>query len=238
MRVGLLECDHVGGRFVDVAGDYADMFDGLFRAHAPEVELVRYDTVAGKLPSDPAECEGYVCTGSRASAYDDEAWIHDLAGFVSAARDAEVPFVGVCFGHQMLAHALGGQVERAPTGWGVGIHAVDVLEHAGWMEPGLPTVALQFMHQDQVTALPEGGVLLGRSDHCPVAMFRVGDTMLGLQAHPEFGAAYVDALMAEREERIGADKVEAARRTLSSRTDEGTATKWIARFLAQKGNAA
>ena len=230
--VGLLECGHVADRHRAVAGDYVDMFGALFAAHLPGVELAPFDVAGGDLPSGPGECDGWVCTGSRHSVYDDLGWIAPLSGFVREVRDAGVPFVGICFGHQLLAHALGGRVARAPSGWGAGVGDVVVERPRPWMRPPAATVALQFMHQDQVEVLPPGGVALGRAAHCPVALLQVGPAMVGIQAHPEFPAAYVDAVLADRVDLIGADEVAAARAGLGRPTDEATVAHWIGAVLA------
>lgn len=235
-RIGVLECDHIAERFRGVAGDYRDMFRTLFAAHLPEAdipELVPFDVIGGELPPGPDACDGWLCTGSRHSAYDDHDWITALLGFVRAVRDDGVPFVGVCFGHQVLARALGGRVERARTGWGAGVERVEVVapEPEPWMDPPADRLALHFMHQDQVTVVPPGGEVLGRAEHCPVALLRVGERMVGIQAHPEFPAAYVDALLADRVPLIGEREVAAARAGLAQRTDEGTVARWMARIL-------
>ena len=230
--IGLLECDHVADRHRSIAGDYADMFGALFAAHVPDIELVTFDVVGGDLPAGPDACDGWVCTGSRHSVYDDVGWIGPLSGVVRDVRDAGVPFVGICFGHQLLAHALGGRVLKAPTGWGVGIREVVVDRTEPWMDPPAGKLALHFMHQDQVVAPPPGGVVLGNTDHCPVALLRVGPSMVGLQAHPEFTPAYVDALLAGRVARIGEGEVAAARAGLARPTDEATVARWIGRVLS------
>jgi GMP synthase-like glutamine amidotransferase len=182
---------------------------------------MRFDVIGGGLPAGPDSCDAWLCPGSRHSAYDDLDWIRALSGFVRDVRGAGVPFVGICFGHQVLAHALGGRVGRVPTGWGAGIHRVVVDRAEPWMDPPADKLALHFMHQDQVEVLPPGGVALGRADHCPVALMRVGASMVGVQAHPEFTAAYADALLADRVDRIGADEVAAARAGLAQPTDDG-----------------
>jgi GMP synthase (glutamine-hydrolysing) len=87
------------------------------------------------------------------------------------------------------------------------------------------------MHQDQVERLPEGGVVIGRSDHCPVAMFRVGDSTLGIQAHPEFPKAYSEALLLDRVERIGVERAQAALASLDQPADESLMANWIVEFL-------
>jgi GMP synthase-like glutamine amidotransferase len=232
VRVGLLECDHVAERFRGIGGDYAAMFRTLFATHLGDaVELVRFDVIGGELPPGPAACDGWVCTGSRHSAYDDLPWIADLQGFVRDVRDAAVPFIGICFGHQVLAQALGGRVERARGGWGAGVHKLQVVRTASWMDPHADALALHFMHQDQVVTVPPGAEVLGRADHCPVAMLQAGERMVGVQAHPEFTAAYADALLVDRVARIGDDEVAAARASLAQPTDEATVVRWIARVL-------
>jgi len=229
MRIGLLECDHVDDRFRDIAGDYRDMFTRLLEPH--QLQVVPIDVCEGELPHKASAFDAYVCTGSRRSAFDDLPWIHDLTAFVTDVASAGAPFVGICFGHQLLAHALGGEVRRAEGGWGVGPHETVVGRVEPWMEPCLERPLLQYMHQDQVVRLPDDATVLAAADHCPVAMFRVGEQMLGVQAHPEFPAAYVDALIGARADRIGADTVDAARRALATATDNDAVAAWISTFL-------
>ena len=226
MLVGLLECDHVDERFRAASeGDYLDLFGRLFGANVPELELRPYDVIGGELPASPDECDAWLCTGSRHSAYDDLPWIADLQAFIRAIAASDRPYVGICFGHQVLAQALGGRVERSTTGWGAGVRPVDV--------DGLGSLRLHFMHQDQVVELPPGGEVLGRAEHCEVAVLAVGDRMLGLQAHPEFTDSYSAALLADRELRIGVEATAEASATLGGPTDDGTAARWIGRFLSQ-----
>ena len=229
MKIGLLQCDHVAERFQHIAGDYPEMFSALFGAH---FNLIPYDVCNGEWPASLAECEAYVCTGSRWSVYDDVPWIHDLKTFVRRSYETSKPFIGICFGHQMMAEALGGKVEKSEYGWGVGIRDLEITQAEAWMQPPQTTLKLHYMHQDQVTRLPDNSVVLGRSEHCPVAAFRVGNTMLGIQAHPEFTHEYSAALLADRIERIGAAHVEQARASLVHRTDEDVFVQWSAALLS------
>jgi GMP synthase-like glutamine amidotransferase len=231
----VLACDHVDDRYRSIAGDYTDMIERMLVTPLPDVEAVTYDVWGGTIPAATDECDAWVCSGSRASVYDDLAWIAPLSRFVARVRDAGAPFVGICFGHQLLAHALGGRAERAAGGWGVGAHRVEVHVPEAWMDPPLVSPTLLFMHQDQVTLLPPGAEPLARTDHCDVAMFRVGGSMLGIQAHPEFDAAYVAALLEAREARIGSDRTAAALRSLGSPTDEHVVASWLAQFLRRVG---
>ena len=227
MKIGLLECDHVNESLRHIAGDYRDMFASLFERYAPEIELISYDTRFGVFPTSLDECDGYITTGSRFSAYDDEPWINELKSFVRDASQAEKPFVGICFGHQILAEALDGQVKRQE--WGIGAKPMTVLKNEGWMDPAQKSCSILYSHRDQVQRLPKDAVLLAEAPHCPVAMFRVGARMLGIQGHPEFSTAYVEALVRSRTEIIGEENV--ARADFRSTTDESAITRWIANFL-------
>ena len=230
MKVGLLECDHVREDLLHIAGDYRQMFAELFNRHAPQLELVNFDVRNGEFPASVDACEAFVCTGSRFSAYDADNWIRQLKGFLRQLRDADKPFVGICFGHQVLAEALGGKVEKAEQGWGIGVHSLNVIKQESWMQPEQESCGIQYSHRDQVVRLPENSVVLGESDHCPVAMVRVGETMLGIQGHPEFSAAYTEALVRGRTDLIGAEQVNATK--FDAPTDEAIITNWLAKFLA------
>ncbi|MBI1761384.1 MAG: type 1 glutamine amidotransferase [Acidobacteria bacterium] len=236
MNIGLLQCDHVAERFQHSAGDYPAMFGALFQRHAPEITLTPFAVCADEWPAALNECAAYITTGSRFSVYDDVPWIHRLKAFVRQIHEAGKPYVGICFGHQMLAEALGGRVAKAPSGWGVGVHACEITQAESpeiWMQPPQRQCWLQYMHQDQVLELPAHAVVLGRSAHCPVAMFRAAPHMLGIQAHPEFTADYSRALLHDRRARIGDERAQQALDSLGQPTDEAVIMQWIAVFLRQ-----
>lgn len=229
MRLGLLVCDHVRPEFRHISGDYEDMFRRLFDDH-PEVEVVIYDVIGGHLPADPQECDAWITTGSRFSVNDDEPWIRRLEDFVRDVAKSGIPFVGVCFGHQLIAKALGGSVAKSDRGWGVGAKGVTVREDLGL--GGSYTVLTS--HQDQIATLPPGAEILGWNEHCPVSMIGVGSTMLGIQGHPEFEAAYSKALMDSRRGRlIPEDTVDAGMETLDEPTDSGRLASWILDFVTR-----
>jgi GMP synthase-like glutamine amidotransferase len=231
MRIGVLEADHVPQRYRTIAGGYGDMFRSMVETADPTVDVVVYDAVHGPLPASPHECDGWMLTGSAASVYDQAPWIDDLSELVRVLDAARAPLVGVCFGHQLLAHALGGRTEKAEVGWGVGALPMEITGGPAWMEPPLQTARLLYSHQDQVTALPPDAVVLASADHCPVAMFSVGSHLVGLQAHPEFGVPYLRALLEDRVDPIGAEPTAAALRSLDEPTDEAVVARWLVAFL-------
>ncbi|TNE64092.1 MAG: amidotransferase [Bacteroidetes bacterium] len=227
MKVGLLECDHVADDLLELSGDYGDMFQALL----PDLEFVRYDACRGLLPDHPESCAAYICTGSHFSVYDRTDWILPLRSFIQQVYDSRIPFVGICFGHQLLADALGGLVQPAPGGWAVGTHTFELHERESWMEPYYASVNLMMMCRDQVTALPENALLLASTPDCPTGMFLFGHTMLGIQAHPEFSVAYERALLEKRRHLIGSQKVDIALDTLTHPLHQHVIAHWIMSFF-------
>lgn len=149
--------------------------------------------------------------------YDDLPWIAPTEAFVRKVVDDGVPVVGICFGHQLLAQALGGRVERARVGWGAGVYTYELLD--GWYPRGIEvapepgddgTVSLIASHQDQVVDLPEGAAVAARTDHCPIAAFTIGPRVLAVQPHPEFTTGLSRELSTQRRERMGEATTDAA----------------------------
>jgi GMP synthase-like glutamine amidotransferase len=231
LRMGLLVCDHVLPEFRGVAGDYPDMFDRLFDRY-PGIELVAYDLSSGQFPISLDECDAWLTTGSKRSVYEDEPWIVDFAELVRRIASEDRPFVGICFGHQMIAHALGGAVRRSERGWGVGVKVVDVFGEEPWMVGDAESYAVLNSHADQVTEIPPNAAVLGGNDHCPISLMRVGDRMLGIQGHPEFVAEYSATLMqARRGKLIPEEVVDAGLATLDIPADSERLADWIVGFV-------
>lgn len=233
LRIGLLVCDHVDDGLRGRSGDYPDMFRRLFAGH-PTVDLVEYDLTAGRFPARLDECEGWITTGSRRSVYEEEEWIARFAELVREAARHQVPFVGICFGHQMIAHALGGRVRRSERGWGVGVKVVDVFAAEPWMAESSGDYAILNSHADQIIEPPHGAEVLGGNEHCPISMMCLGPTMLGIQGHPEFDVAYSRALMeARRGVAIPEEAVDAGLLSLRHSPDRDRLAGWIVGFLRQ-----
>jgi len=233
MKIGILQCDSVRSQFQGRHGDYPEMVESLFRQVSPAVSFEIYDVVAGYYPSALSECDAYITTGSKASVYDDEAWIERLQGFIIRLRQAEIKLIAICFGHQLVAQAFGGRVEKSDKGWGVGVHAMQMVAEKPWMEPRLKIGHVLVSHQDQVVELPTGAELIAGSAFCPNAMFQLGENILTIQGHPEFSAPYAKDLMGFRRELLGEPVYLTGIESLQQSTDERTVARWMVEFIAR-----
>jgi len=232
MKIGILNTDAVKPELAAEFGEYPDMFAHLLQAVKPELELISYEVVNGEYPQDLDEVDGYLITGSKLSVYDDVPWIHALKAFVKKLHDAKKKTVGICFGHQLVAEALGGKTLAADQGWCVGVHSVKLNDEATDYGLGDGEIQLLSSHKDQVQELPTGGRLLASTDTCPMAMTAVGDHILTIQGHPEFHKDYARALLDMRREILGDSLYQDAVSSLTEETDQTKVASWIINFMA------
>jgi GMP synthase-like glutamine amidotransferase len=196
------------------------------------VDLVRYDLDQDRFPESGRECDGWLLSPSRCSVYDAHPWIASAEDLLRELLATERPYVGICFGHQLVAQALGAPVARATDGWQVGVHDYEIVARHPWLRPPQESVALIASHEDQVLEIPDGAELLARTDGCPIAGLTIGTRAWTIQPHPEFVPELADDLLGRRVELIGAAKVEAARTSLSRELDRGIVAQWIRAFFA------
>ena len=198
MKLALFQADHIPQHRQQVAGgDYPEMFANLFLKLSVVVDLTVFDVTKAEYPQDIHEFDGVIISGSRASSFEKAVWIKRLEQQIHAIFTAQKPIVGICFGHQILAQAFGGRVERTSKGWGIGVNQIEVLNRKPWMRPFIRNLSLNFYHQDQVIALPEKAELIACNNFCPIQMFTLNDRILGIQAHPEMRRAHNYLLLSE-----------------------------------------
>ena len=231
MKLGILKTDTVRPEWVGEYGEYPDMFIELLGTRDPTLEFVVYDVMIGEYPTDLDEVDAYLMTGSKFSVYEQEAWIIELQAFVARLVDAGKKLVGICFGHQMVARALGGVAEKAAAGWGVGLHQHVFHERPAWMDDGPAEFSVVVSHQDQVLEPAPGSRTLAGSEFCPNAVCQLGDQVLTVQGHPEFVPAYSREIMEFRRELIGEDNYHNGLRSLAESPETDRMAHWILTFL-------
>jgi len=240
MKLGILACDHVRPHLQPRFGDYADMFIPPLKRYIADLKLVVYPLCDGEFPKHANECDAYISTGSRQSVYSDIAWVQQFSALVSELAIRQIPFVGICFGHQMLAQALGGKVEKAAVGWGVGISIVRIIQTQPWMTAASAENRQQYgliiSHKDQITSPPVNTSVLAGNDFCPYSMIQVGEQMLGIQGHPEFSKDYSRELMIIRQQLLGPDTFQNGIQSLDYELNADLIFAWISRFLRDRCN--
>ncbi len=184
IRVGLL--DTIPKDFY-LPGEATDpqKFMDMFAAAGLRFTYATYHVAEGEMPESLHDCDAWLITGSPCSVYEDLPWIPVLEDFIRRAFAAAKPQVGVCFGHQIAAQALGGHVAKAETGWVLGRHHLYVNVERGWMTERPGEYTLHYINQDQVIDLPPGVELLGESPRCPNALYEAAGRLLCIQPHPE-----------------------------------------------------
>ncbi|MEO0424811.1 MAG: GMP synthase [Pseudomonadota bacterium] len=231
MRVGILRTDTVRPDFAEHFGQYPQMFHRLLGEVDPSLEFRDYDVEHGEYPDEIDEVDAYLITGSKFSAYDDLPWIKQLIAFVQELHAARKKLVGICFGHQLVAIALGGAVEKSERGWGVGIHSATFTSLPPWHDGGEAQFRILVSHQDQVVSLGDGMEVLAGSDFCPVAVTQVDEHILTFQGHPEFETGYSRALIELRGESVGAQTYRCGLESLATMPEGPRVAAWIVRFL-------
>ncbi len=209
-----------------------DQFSSFFKAASAPFETQVFEITRGEYPDSSVAFDAFLISGSKKGVYDPDPWIADLSEFVRSCTLDRRKLVGICFGHQLIAHALGGYTSKSEKGWGLGLQEFDITTQKPWMVPTLNRCALYFSHQDQATSLPVGAELLGGSDFCPNAMYCIGDQVLGIQGHPEISHSLMVQVIERRKEQVGSKVYSDARSSLNNGTpDARTVARWIINFI-------
>ena len=224
MKVAILETGRPPGNLAERFGDYPTMFRELLGGG---FDLQTFDVAAGELPESAQSFDAYLITGSPAGVYDPLPWIPPLFDFIRAAKDKKM--VGVCFGHQAMAEALGGRVEKSEKGWGIGLHRYSIDQREPWMD-GAAHVAVPVSHQDQVIVQPPATQVIASSEFTPYAALAWTDRpAISFQFHPEFELDYARALVERRRDML--PDPDGALASLDAPNDRQIVGEWIRRFL-------
>jgi GMP synthase-like glutamine amidotransferase len=224
MKLAILETGRPPGDLASKFGDYPAMFARLL---GNEFAVETFNVHAGRLPPHANGYDAFLITGSPVGVYDGYPWIAELSGFIRAAADTKM--VGICFGHQIMAEALGGHVEKSDKGWGAGLHHYSIIRSEPWMDSAA-SIAAPASHQDQVVVQPPKTEIVASSPFTRFAALAWTDRpAISFQFHPEFAPDFAKALIAERFDIV--PNPDAAIASLDALNDNARVAGWIRRFL-------
>jgi GMP synthase-like glutamine amidotransferase len=231
MKIGILNSDTVQIDGASGFGQYPEMFSKIFWSVDPNIQFKTYEIQFGDYPRDLNECDAYLITGSKASSYDDYQWIQDLKKFIQVLDQNKKKLIGICFGHQIIAEALGGSVRNSPNGWHAGVDSISFNNNVyDYGEEG-KKYNLVFSHQDEVQKLPDNATLIAGSATCPNGMFLIENHIFCTQGHIELDKRFARIIYDFRKNQIGDLKHNHACETLTIKTDEFEIVKILLEFL-------
>jgi len=232
MRLTIVQTGDVPEPLRPDFGPYHSMFERMFDSTGNSFSYEVVIANANQTLPDPAGLEGIVLTGSPAGVYEDHAWLPPLRNFIRAAYDAKTPMLGICFGHQIMADALGGDVQKSQKGWGLGRHTYRVTARPGFMADAAETVSVACSHQDQVITPPAEADVILASDFTPNAgLFYKSGKALSFQAHPEFLDDYALALVELRRGKAPEDVVDTGLASFTQSSDSARIADYIGKFF-------
>ena len=231
INLGILQVNHdksedVGDRFPDDAHRFRNLFDDLESRFKYKI----YMTIGNELPDDINEQDAYLITGSPLSVRDKHSFSNDLYKFIIDCDNQRKPLIGCCFGHQAIAVALGGDVEKSSIDWNVGVEKTKYTNFKSWMTPEFDQ-NLYFFHEDQVTKLPNNCTLLGSTDNCPISSFSKGNHIFTTQSHPEIDFKFMDSLVNKYQNLVGPLIYEKAKQSLSKEVEGKQFAIWCENFI-------
>lgn len=232
MKLTIIQTGEVPLPLRESFGPYPEMFERMFARAGADFTFETVPVLSGAPFPKVHGLQGVVITGSAAGVYEDHPWLEPLRAFIREAYGARTPMLGVCFGHQIMADALGGDVRRSEKGWGLGRHVYRVLKRPRYMAAAPDAVAVACSHQDQVIMPPEEAEVILASEFTPNAglAYRNG-AALSFQPHPEFDDSYALALAELRRGRASDEVVDAALASVSRPSHSNEIAGYIAEFF-------
>jgi GMP synthase (glutamine-hydrolysing) len=231
--LGILETGLVPSPLDTQYRGYPQMFYQLLHQQGPTIEFKFYNVIDGQYPVNINECNAYLITGSKSNSFDEDPWIIALKDYIKTLYSQNKKMIGICFGHQIIAHTLGGTAAKSDKGWGVGVHSSKVIPNLNepWLKDNVAHYELLVSHQDQVLKLPNNATRLASNDFCLNSAYFINNQVLCFQGHPEFTAKYARDLMGIRENVIEQTTFNKAIASFSTPTSHAQVARWIVDFV-------
>ncbi len=207
------------------------MIKHMFASAQADLDFQIFDAQHAEYPENIEEFDFFITTGSKSGAYEDQDWIKRLIQFVQLLDQKRKKLIGICFGHQIIAMARHGRVEKSSKGWGVGVATTRIIAHPAWMRTPGDELNIIVSHQDQITQLPTDALVIASSDFCPYFVVQWRAHFLSIQGHPEWQRDYSKALMSLRRDSLNNNRFESGLASLDIKPDNALFTQWILDFV-------
>lgn len=201
-RLAILECEAPPAAVLEKYGTYGDIVKILLTSafetdSLPNLEVLKWNIIQAESFPNLDAVDGILLTGSQYTAFDDDPWVSPLMEYIRLAHNARKPLVGFCYGHQIIARALGGTVIRNPVGWELAVEKVK-LSSLGTKLFGRNELNIHQVHRDAVVETPRDVEVIGQSERCGVQISYQPGRLLSFQGHPEFNAFITTEEIEER----------------------------------------
>lgn len=241
IHIGILRADDIIPELSEGHGQYPEMFERLLLAanalrgnQQLSLRFSSYEVNHGVYPDDIDEVDAYILTGSKSSVYENLDWINNLQAYIQKLHAHKKKLLGICFGHQMVAQALGGKTEKSEKGWGIGVKETYFEPVAKGENFNANSYRIIYSHQDQVTVAAPGSTVLAANDFCPIAMTAIGDHILTFQGHAEFSVDFARTFFDFRKILYPEELYNAAIKSLDGEIDTLKIANWMIDFVASQ----
>ncbi|MFM2480659.1 glutamine amidotransferase-related protein [Celerinatantimonas sp. YJH-8] len=237
MKIAIIKCDRVDPELAALFGEYPTMFVTQLQKLSSDLSFSQFDALEQQLPQELEQFDGYIITGSRHNAYDNDPWILNLMNWVQQADQAKARIAGICFGHQLIARALGGRVAKSAKGWGLGSTQVDIRQSPAWIQDAPSQLTLWVSHQDQVESVPDDLMAIAGNNFCPNFMLVKDSHIFTVQGHPEFTQGYTQKLLEKHTEQLSTERRAQINASMHAQVQSDIVLQWILRLFAQPHTA-
>lgn len=231
MKAAILLCDEVQEKYIPEFGGYKDMIQSMFARVGEDINFDVFDCRRQEFPPSSKNYDFFITTGSKHSVYEDEDWIRETISYIRQLLDEKCKLIGICFGHQLIAMALGCEVKKSELGWGLGVATNKVFLAPTWMDKRSSVLNIIVSHQDQVQDITEEASLIAGSEFCPYFFVQWLPDVISIQGHPEWVSEYARTRLLDRRGVLTDEQFQLALSSLSVPADNAAFAQWVIAFV-------